>query len=254
MGGEGRRGHLRRAVCSQPMRPPTTSTATPPCRLPGHGKEGASARRLVLGGYPAAGHPPSPDGSAARTTTARFNEPRTCRFHAGRHSKAAGAGYAVAWVTGRGADLWLKGASWTAKGDHDGNRWRAKGELEKAVADYGEAIRLNPQHVNALITRCWINAQLDRVAEALADCEASLKLALDSARGFEARAFVHLRARRDDAAIADYDAASRRAPPERSTVAGWRASARATATAPPATSPPPWRSARPSRRNRRRSA
>lgn len=92
-----------------------------------------------------------------------------------------------------------RGATWAAKGEYDkaiadysetirlnpnysaayGNRgvlWAAKGDYGKAIADYNDAIRLNPNSADVYNSRCaaWKNrGDFDR---AIADCDRAVQL------------------------------------------------------------------------------
>jgi tetratricopeptide (TPR) repeat protein len=71
----------------------------------------------------------------------------------------------------------------------------------------------HPDDAGALNERCWTKATLNlELATALADCDASLKLAPDNPATLDSRAFTNLRLGQTDAAIADYDAALKLAP------------------------------------------
>src|SRR6266705_2307942 len=56
-----------------------------------------------------------------------------------------------------------RGAAYIAKGDND-----------RAIQDYGQAIRLDPGNANALNGRCWLRAASGQLQAALADCNESL--------------------------------------------------------------------------------
>jgi tetratricopeptide (TPR) repeat protein len=71
----------------------------------------------------------------------------------------------------------------------------------------------NPTDAGALNERCWLKATMNiEIETALADCDASLKLAPNSAATLDSRAFTQLRLGALDAAISDYDAALKLAP------------------------------------------
>lgn len=84
-----------------------------------------------------------------------------------------------------------------------------KGDPLAAIADYDEAIKLDPAFARAFNNRCWARAVVGRVAEAVADCDESLRLAPNVANTLENRGFAWLKMGQYDRAIADYDAGLR---------------------------------------------
>jgi tetratricopeptide (TPR) repeat protein len=88
-----------------------------------------------------------------------------------------------------------------------GNAYRSKDDYDLAIADYNEAIRLDPKNFGYWNSRCWTRAVAARdLQQALADCTESLRLKPDDANTMDSRGFVYLRLNRLDDAIADYDA------------------------------------------------
>jgi Caspase domain/Tetratricopeptide repeat len=79
------------------------------------------------------------------------------------------------------------------------------GEYQLAIKDFDEAIRLDPQHAEALNNRCWVRAVIGQLQDAMNDCNEALRLgnryALDS------RGLVELKLGLFKNAISDYDAA-----------------------------------------------
>ena len=84
---------------------------------------------------------------------------------------------------------------------------QADRQSDRAIADFDQAIRLDPGFASAFNNRCWSRAILGLLPEALADCDKSLRLRPNSAATLDSRGFVHLRMERPDQAMADYDAA-----------------------------------------------
>jgi membrane associated rhomboid family serine protease len=89
-----------------------------------------------------------------------------------------------------------------------GHAWKAKGDVDGAIADYTDAIRLDPKGAFAYNSRCWARATANReLQHALEDCNEAMRLKPDDANTMDSRGFVYLRLDQLDDAIADYDAA-----------------------------------------------
>src|SRR5262249_50854176 len=86
--------------------------------------------------------------------------------------------------------------------------YEAKNDFSRAVEDYDALTRLQPSNAGIWNGRCWaravIGADLDG---ALADCNESLRLKPDVANTIDSRALVNLKRGDLDAALADYDRA-----------------------------------------------
>ena len=54
-----------------------------------------------------------------------------------------------------------------------GGQFYYKGEHLRAIANYDQAIRLEPQYFHALNNRCWANAVVGRLEAGLKDCDAA---------------------------------------------------------------------------------
>jgi len=81
-----------------------------------------------------------------------------------------------------------------------------KGDYDRAIQDYDQAVRLKPDDAAALNNRCWARAVANKALEAaLSDCNESLRLRPDDAGTMHSRGFVHFRMGRYDEAIADFD-------------------------------------------------
>lgn len=96
--------------------------------------------------------------------------------------------------------------------DNRGRLYSVKNQFERAIADYDEAIRLDPNSAAALHNRCWARAAIGNTRDALSDCNESLRLKPQNAGTLSTRGFVFLRAGELDKAILDYDAALRMDP------------------------------------------
>jgi tetratricopeptide (TPR) repeat protein len=89
-----------------------------------------------------------------------------------------------------------------------GSAWRDKGDLDRAIADYSEAIQLDPKKAAYLNERCWERAIAGREQPlAVTDCTEALRIAPNDANIMDSRGFAYLRLSRLDDAVADYDEA-----------------------------------------------
>jgi tetratricopeptide (TPR) repeat protein len=70
-----------------------------------------------------------------------------------------------------------------------------KGDPARAIADYDEAIKLDPAFARAFNNRCWARAVVGRVQEAVADCDESLRLKPGVTNTLENRGFAYLKIR-----------------------------------------------------------
>src|SRR6266851_8424920 len=93
-----------------------------------------------------------------------------------------------------------------------GIAYQAKGDNERAIKTYGQAIRLDPANPNPLNGRCWVRASLGQLQAALADCNESLRLRPNNSNTLDSRAFLYIRLGRWNDAITDADAALRANP------------------------------------------
>ena len=84
---------------------------------------------------------------------------------------------------------------------------QATRDYEGALRDYGAALEIDPARANAYNGRCWAYARLRRPAEALVDCEESLRLAPDDPYALDSRALVHWLMSRDNLARDDLERA-----------------------------------------------
>jgi tetratricopeptide (TPR) repeat protein len=84
-----------------------------------------------------------------------------------------------------------------------------KGEYDRAIQDYDQAIKLKPDFAAALDNRCWARAVVGILRPALADCNEALRLMPSNAATLDSRGFVFLKMSQFDAAVSDYDAALR---------------------------------------------
>jgi tetratricopeptide (TPR) repeat protein len=89
-----------------------------------------------------------------------------------------------------------------------GAAFQRKGDFARAAADYGEVTRLQPNNLDAWSARCWVRAlSPGQTQQALADCNAALKIKADASDVLDTRGFVYLKLGQSDNAIKDFDAA-----------------------------------------------
>jgi tetratricopeptide (TPR) repeat protein len=81
-----------------------------------------------------------------------------------------------------------------------------KSDYDRAIQDYTQAIKLDPQNSEAFDNRCWTNATLNKLQEALKDCNESLRLRPNFGSTMDTLAFVYLKLGQFDRAIATYTA------------------------------------------------
>ncbi len=83
--------------------------------------------------------------------------------------------------------------------------YHAKDNIDLAIADYTEAIRLNPQSAYPWNGRCIGRAIAGQFQQALADCNESLRRLPNHPNILDSRAFTYLKRGELDLAIADYN-------------------------------------------------
>lgn len=82
-----------------------------------------------------------------------------------------------------------------------------RGDAAPAIADFDQAIRLDPSNPEAFNNRCWMRAVSNDLQGALSDCNQSLALRRNFLDALDSRGFVNLKLGEYRAAVADYDAA-----------------------------------------------
>lgn len=65
------------------------------------------------------------------------------------------------------------------------------GDYARALRDYSESIRVDPQKASAYNGRCWVYGLLRRPEEALEDCNESLRLVPDEPYTLDSRALAY---------------------------------------------------------------
>ena len=88
-----------------------------------------------------------------------------------------------------------------------GHAYQAKQDYDRAIADYSEAIRIEPKFAYAFNDRCYVRAIAGReLQQALADCNEALRLIPNDIQTLDSRGFAYLRLGEFDKAITDYNA------------------------------------------------
>jgi tetratricopeptide (TPR) repeat protein len=105
-----------------------------------------------------------------------------------------------------------------------GRIWGDKGEWDKAAADFSEAIRLRPNYEELLVLRAWAWTMQREADKAMADANEAVRFAPKNSGTYRARAFVWLLKNDFDRARADLDKVLEIAP-ERKEVYAVRAAA-----------------------------
>jgi tetratricopeptide (TPR) repeat protein len=86
-----------------------------------------------------------------------------------------------------------------------GYSYFAKAQYEKAVADYSDAIRLNPRFALAYNNRCLTRAVIGKdLSDAVNDCDEALKLQPNSIDARDTRGFIFLKMCDFPKSIAEY--------------------------------------------------
>ena len=88
-----------------------------------------------------------------------------------------------------------------------GVEWKAKGEIAKAIADYDEAIKADPQQSAAFNNRGIAFAAAGDYEKAVADYDEAVKLNPNYASALNNRGLAYFNNGQKERAIADYDAA-----------------------------------------------
>jgi tetratricopeptide (TPR) repeat protein len=127
------------------------------------------------------------------------------------------------------ADLRIAAGSETIKQHADdarayqdrGYAYEMKRDYDHAIADFSEAIRLDPSNADYLNDRCWARGLAGRdLSQALNDCDESLRLAPGSGTTLNNRALVQLKRGAFNRAITDSNAALKLDPKDANSLYG----------------------------------
>ena len=72
-----------------------------------------------------------------------------------------------------------------------GETWRAKGDIDRAIADYTEAIRLDPKNSNAYLNRGLVWDNKDDIERAMADYNEAIRLDPNYAGAYDNRGIAY---------------------------------------------------------------
>jgi tetratricopeptide (TPR) repeat protein len=103
-----------------------------------------------------------------------------------------------------------------------GQLYAKNGDFSSAVADFDQAIRLSPNDAAAFNNRCWARAasSTGELDLALRDCNEALRLRPDFTDALDSRGLTYLKLKLNALALADYDAALRLKPNQASSLYG----------------------------------
>jgi tetratricopeptide (TPR) repeat protein len=90
-----------------------------------------------------------------------------------------------------------------------GTAWQAKGEHDKAIADFTECIRIAPSFASSYVARGYEWAVEKEYDKAIADCNEAVWLDPKDAAAYATRGFVRTKKKQYDKAIADFNEAIR---------------------------------------------
>ena len=79
-------------------------------------------------------------------------------------------------------------------------------EYDRAIQDFDQAIKLDPNNAPAFGNRCLARATVNRLQKAVVDCNEALRLRLGD-DAFSIRGLVYLKLKKLELALTDYDAA-----------------------------------------------
>lgn len=87
-----------------------------------------------------------------------------------------------------------------------------QGEIDQALKDFDEAIRLKPGYANAFANRAAVFSQMGQQDRAIKDYDEAIRLRPDNALAYAGRGIIHLMKKDYPRALADYESAIRADP------------------------------------------
>src|SRR5260221_354658 len=93
-----------------------------------------------------------------------------------------------------------------------GGAYVLKGQYDRAIQDYDQAIKLNPKFAKAFANRGGAYFSKGQYDRAIQDYDQAIKLDPSYATAFNSRGFTYLKMKKFDLAVADFDAALKRDP------------------------------------------
>jgi tetratricopeptide (TPR) repeat protein len=107
-----------------------------------------------------------------------------------------------------------------------GLAWYAKKDFEKAAADFGAAVKSNPEHRHAWFNRALMSCEQKKYAEAIADLDEAVRITPRNADAWKLRGYAKFASGKGDACLPDYKKALEVAPkdwPDRKEIEDWLA-------------------------------
>lgn len=86
--------------------------------------------------------------------------------------------------------------------------YEENGDLELALSDHDQAVKLSKKSATALNNRCWFRVMNNiELEKALKDCNQAIKTDPDNINAYDSRGYVHLRLNDQQNALADFNSA-----------------------------------------------
>jgi tetratricopeptide (TPR) repeat protein len=98
--------------------------------------------------------------------------------------------------------------------------YNARGEYTLAIRDLERSIAIDPGNPDHWNSRCWSRTLAGQMQEAIVDCNESLRLRPNDPNTLDSRGFAHLKAGQNSRAIADFNAVLALAPKTASSLYG----------------------------------